>query len=89
MTDNGGVGKKNAGNNWPLRGVKGNYFEGGIRGVGFVAGPLLSSNVQGTISTDLMHISDWYPTLVEGVANVTLNHTELGLDGVNMWNVIR
>eukprot|EP00057_Strongylocentrotus_purpuratus_P007148 XP_011661622.1 PREDICTED: arylsulfatase B-like [Strongylocentrotus purpuratus] len=87
-TDNGGVGKKNAGNNWPLRGVKGNYFEGGIRGVGFVAGPLLSTNVQGTISTDLMHISDWYPTLVEGVANVTLNHTELGLDGVNMWDVI-
>eukprot|EP00057_Strongylocentrotus_purpuratus_P010841 XP_011665315.1 PREDICTED: arylsulfatase B [Strongylocentrotus purpuratus] len=87
-TDNGGVGKKNAGNNWPLRGVKGNYFEGGIRGVGFVAGPLLSTNVQGTISTDLMHISDWYPTLVEGVAKVTLNHTELGLDGVNMWDVI-
>ncbi|XP_041480024.1 arylsulfatase B-like [Lytechinus variegatus] len=87
-TDNGGVGKRNAGNNWPLRGVKGTYFEGGIRGVGFVTSPLLSDEVKGTISTDLMHVTDWFPTLVEGVANVALNYSDLGIDGVNMWDVI-
>lgn len=88
-TDNGGLGKTGGGNNWPLRGMKGNAFEGGIRAVGFVASPLLSDSVIGTSTKELMHVSDWFPTLVEGVADVALNANELGLDGVNVWDIIR
>ncbi|XP_071509370.1 arylsulfatase J-like [Diadema antillarum] len=87
-SDNGGVGGKNAGSNWPLRGAKGNYFEGGIRTVGFITSPLLPASVRGTTSTALMHVSDWFPTLLEGVAGATINETELQLDGVNMWDTI-
>jgi len=32
-----------------------------------------------------MHISDWYPTILEGILSHTLP-SNLSLDGVNMWS---
>lgn len=84
--DNGGE-VSQGGNNWPLRGWKHSYWEGGIRGVGFVNSELLPSEVKGTISRDLIHVSDWFPTLVHGVAGLPVNDTEL--DGFDMWDSLR
>lgn len=60
-TDNGGAVTKGA-SNWPLRGSKGQLWEGGIRAVGFVHSMLLDQKVTGTVSNALMHVTDWFPT---------------------------
>ena len=53
--------------------------------MGFVHSSLL--NNPGRTSHELMHITDWFPTLVEGVAGGSLNGTQL--DGYNQWPMIR
>nr|CAB3223222.1 arylsulfatase B-like [Phallusia mammillata] len=82
-TDNGGQ-VKYGGNNWPLRGSKNTYFEGGIRGVGFLHSKLLDSEVNGFPNRDLIHISDWYPTLLSAAKCPLMKGTQ-PLDGFNQW----
>lgn len=82
-TDNGGQ-VSEGGNNWPLRGWKGSLWEGGIKAVGFVHGAML--NIKGTVSKELIHVSDWFPTLIR-VANGSLKGTN-ALDGVDQFKTI-
>ena len=82
-TDNGGA-VSMAGSNHPLRGTKGTLFEGGTHGVGFVPGGVLKRS--GISCSELMHITDWYPTLL-AAAGYTLPLEDL--DGVNQWDIIQ
>ncbi|GFT97981.1 arylsulfatase B [Nephila pilipes] len=86
-TDNGGPAagfNDNAASNWPLRGVKATLWEGGVRGLSFIYSPLLKYTSR--VSMDLMHITDWLPTLYRAAGGDVLS---LGkLDGCDMWDTL-
>lgn len=67
-TDNGGPAagfNLNAASNYPLKGVKNTLWEGGVRGAACMWSPLIKKSKR--IALQMMHISDWLPTLLEAV----------------------
>ena len=79
-SDNGGP-VHEAASNWPLRGSKITIWEGGTRAAGFVYAPRLLQKNNFTYE-ELIHIVDWYPTLVEAAGGAT---SVSNIDGVSQW----
>lgn len=72
------------GNNFPLRGWKGELYEGGIRVPGFVNWPAKLD--PGSVDVPVQ-IEDWLPTLYE-VAGGSRDLESLTLDGRNIWPLL-
>ncbi|XP_045187096.1 arylsulfatase J-like isoform X2 [Mercenaria mercenaria] len=85
-TDNGGN-PNVGGSNLPLKGTKSTLWEGGIRAVGFVHGSLIGNKNGGYISNELMHVTDWFPTLLN-LAGGNLKGNEQ-IDGYDQWKTIK
>ncbi|XP_075525800.1 arylsulfatase B-like isoform X2 [Dermacentor variabilis] len=92
-SDNGGgplaspaVEYPNAGSNWPLRGVKQEVWEGGVRTPAVLWSGRLSESLPRAPSQQVVHISDWAPTLYAAAGG---NPKVLGdVDGRNLWDVL-
>lgn len=56
---------------------------GGVRGAGLIWSPKLVR--PGRISRQMLHISDWLPTLITAAGGDPSNLT---IDGMNMWNAL-
>lgn len=73
------------GNNLPLRGKKGDLYEGGTRVPTIVRWP--GKLKAGSHCDTAVHIVDWMPTFC-GLAGVMADAEQLKWDGVNIWPVI-
>ena len=92
LSDNG-ASASFGGSNRPLRGEKGQYWEGGVRAPALLAGghtehALQAAGGRAYVSRALMHVTDVTATLlaVAGVAPAAL--AAKGLDGVDQWDAL-
>ncbi|XP_067129371.1 arylsulfatase B-like [Centruroides vittatus] len=86
-TDNGGEAagfRGGVGSNWPLRGNKVTLWEGGVRGVGLIWSKLFKQ--QPRIERNLIHITDWLPTLYHAAGGDARDLTDIY--GINQWEVL-
>ena len=70
--------------NRPLRGGKATVYEGGVRGFALVQWP--GKVAEKIVSSDIVHVSDMYPTLLK-LAGGKLEQAK-PLDGVDIWPVL-
>ena len=54
--------------------------------MGFVSSPLLAASQKGQEASNLIHITDWLPTMLSIAGGST---DSLSIDGLNQWNTIQ
>eukprot|EP00966_Prymnesium_polylepis_P257204 5941537-Prymnesium_polylepis.1 len=87
MADNGGV--LGMMDNWPLRGGKFGLWEGGVRIVGLLGGPVMHAQ-RGAAWSGLAHTADLLPTLLDAASVSVPSYTgPTPLDGVSLWRALR
>eukprot|EP00756_Hemistasia_phaeocysticola_P045614 Hpha_TRINITY_DN19361_c0_g1::TRINITY_DN19361_c0_g1_i1::g.81248::m.81248/K12375/ARSI_J; arylsulfatase I/J len=76
--------------NAPLRGGKHTFFEGGVRVLGLVSGPLIPTARRGARWSGMAASADWYKTIVEGMAGgvVPAVTGTRPADALNLWPAI-
>jgi len=92
VSSDNGANPENGGSNLPLRGSKGYLFEGGIRVPAFIHSVKhIPITKRGSSYDGMFHITDWLPTLIEGLLGEEIDKNlvgEGGLDGVNLWQAM-
>lgn len=91
-SDNGAPYCTECGYNTPLRGTKTSVWEGGCRLTGAIWGTedIVSKNRKGSNYTQLMHVVDWYATLLEA-SGIDINKLgfNYSFDSVSQWKGIQ
>ena len=86
-SDNGGC-PTAGGRNYPLRGTKGSLFEGGVKVESFIYSPMFSSKLQGSSYSNVFHVSDWFPTILDMAGVKYSPKSKYALDGVSHLDAI-
>lgn len=73
------------GNNFPLRGWKGDLYEGGIRVPAFINWP---GNINAGSTDFPIHVSDWLPTICHMSGSGLDQAVSTQLDGKNIWQYL-
>lgn len=78
------------GSNYPLKGSKGTFFEGGVRALAFASGGLIPESARGKSTDGFIHIADWYTTFCElaGVDPSDSGNGRFPVDGLDVWPII-
>lgn len=86
--DNGGA--EIGGSNYPLKGAKTTFFEGGVRTLAFANGGLLPDKMRGKVSEGFIHVADWYTTFcnLAGVNSSDSGTGKFPVDGLGVWPII-
>ena len=87
-TDNGGN-LGGSGINYPLRGGKYTFWQGGVRGLGFVAGGLVPRHLRGTTWDGAVHAADWYTTFASLAGVEAGDSGPVSPDGMDLAQAIR
>ena len=85
-SDNGGAISHGA-SNYPLRGTKGTLFEGGTKAPTFIHAPHILKHSR-AVSNNLVHITDWMPTILSMAGYAGNPSNDLSLDGIDQWKAI-
>ena len=86
--DNGGA--PCGGSNYPLKGSKMTFFEGGVRSLAFANGGLLPESRRGKSTQGFIHIADWYTTFCKlaGVDPDDSGPGKFPVDSMDVWPII-
>ena len=86
--DNGGA--TCMGSNFPLKGSKTTFFEGGVRALAFASGGLIPENMRGKSTDGFIHIADWYTTFCKlaGVDPSDSGEGKFPVDGLDVWPIL-
>ena len=86
--DNGGA--PCSGSNYPLKGCKGTFFEGGVRSLAFANGGLIPDSMRGKTTDGFIHIADWYATFCKlaGVDSSDSGEGKFPVDSLDVWPIL-
>ena len=66
-----------------LIGFKSTIYEGGTRVPGFIHSPLLYKS--GYVSAAMVHVTDWFPTILRLAGAPEADVKELDIDGIDQY----
>ncbi len=90
-SDNGGT-SVIKGSNYPHLGAKGSTHRGGVSVPAFIHSKLIPQSRRGGTYDDLVHVTDWLPSLMHVATNGewtgSFGGSSVAIDGINVWDAI-
>ena len=79
-----------SGSNYPLKGCKLTFFEGGVRASAFASGGVIPEAMRGKKVEGYIHVADWYPTFcrLAGIDPSDSGPWKFPVDGVDVWPLL-